>query len=184
MPKLRLGWKIGGMKSRRFRALLFAAVLVVAACGGDDSADPPASDTDQSSEDNSTDNGDADDGADNDGDGAPGTPPASGDLPDSVPDDFPIAIPSGWEVDLNGEIGLTVSSPRLLYPVDAYNDIVAFYEEWTDAQPEDYARTEALQGVIFSRIESPPYLITITPDHEERDATWTLLVASGSADDS
>lgn len=173
------------MKSRRFWVLLFAVVLVVAACGGDDSADPPAPDPDLSSEDSSTDTGDTDDGADNDdGDGAPGTPPASGDLPDSVPDDFPIAIPSGWEVDFNSEIGLTVSSPRLLYPADAYNDIVAFYEEWTDAQPEEYARAEGPQGVIFTRMESPPYIITITPDHEERDATWTLLVASGSADDS
>jgi hypothetical protein len=184
LPKLRLGWRIGGMKSRRFWVLLFAVVLVVAACGGDDSADPPAPDPDLSSEDSSTDR-DTDDGADNDdGDGAPGTPPASGDLPDSVPDDFPIAIPSGWEVDFNSEIGLTVSSPRLLYPADAYNDIVAFYEEWTDAQPEEYARAEGPQGVIFTRMESPPYIITITPDHEERDATWTLLVASGSADDS
>lgn len=190
LPKLRSGSKIAGMKSRRFWALLFAVVLVVAACGGADSADPPASNTDQSDEDSSTDNGNedssadngnTDDSADNDGgDGGPETPPAGGDLPDSVPSDFPIAIPSGWEVDLYDEIGLSVGAARLLYPADAYDDIVTFYEQWTDAQPEDFARIEGPQGVTFSRMESPPAIIIITPNYEERDATWTLLNASGS----
>lgn len=171
--------------SRTLSTLFFVVVLVVTACGGDDSADPPAPNPDQTSVVSSTANGGRDEGADNDaGDDGSETPPASGDLPASVPDDFPIAIPPGWEVDLNGEIGLTVSSPRLLYPADQYNDIVAFYEEWTDAQPEDFARTEAPQGVTFTRMETPPYIITITPEYEERDATWTLLNASGSADDS
>lgn len=169
------------MKSRRFWALLFAVVLVVAACGGADSADPPALATDQPSDDSSTDNGNTGDSADNDGgDGGPEKPPAGGDLPDSVPDDFPIAIPPGWEVDVYDEIGLSVGSARLLYPADVYDDIVTFYERWTDAQPEDYARIEGPQGVTFSRTESPPAIIIITPNYEERDATWTLLNASGS----
>lgn len=159
------------MMVRRLWALTLAVVLVMSACGGDSDADPATPDPDQTSD--STDDG---------GDGGSGTPPASGDLPDSVPEGFPIAIPSGWEVDLNGEIGLTVSAPRLLYPADAYADIVAFFDAWTDAQPDEYSRVETDDGVSFTGMANSPRLITVSRDHEERDATWTLLVASGSTD--
>lgn len=179
------------MKPNKLWACLFVLVLIASACGRGDGGGTTAPDSDQTSG-----NGNGDDGGSDDGDSgnagtggeddSSGAAPDSGDLPASVPDDFPIAIPPGWEVDLNGEIGLTVSAPRLLYSADAYDEIVAFYDEWTAAQPEEYSRGEDPQGGGVTYTGGPEgsvRLITVTANHEERDATWTLLHASGSADD-
>lgn len=163
---------------------LCVLVLIVTACGGGDGGETTAPASDQTSGDRSNDDGGSGDGdASGGGDGGSRAALGSGDLPSSVPDDFPIAIPSGWEVDVNAEIGLTVSAPRLLYPADAYDDIVAFYDEWTEAQAEEYARTEGPDSITYTGHAGSPRLIAVTRDHEERDQTWTQLVASGSADE-
>lgn len=96
-------------------------------------------------------------------------------LPDSVRADFPAAISGGWEIDILGELGMTdATGAQLLYPADAYDGLVAFYDEWTGSQAEEYARTESGDQVIYTGTGSV-YSITITPSHQERDRTWTLL---------
>lgn len=150
-------------------ALLIIMAMIVAGCGSDDGAAPDP--TEQSSGGGTGDGGDAD-----------SSDSAAGDLPKSVPEGFPVAIPAGWEIDVNEEMGLTVSAARLLYSSDEYDNLVAFYDEWTGSDSSEYSRTEASDSIIYTRLESPTYLISITRDHEERDQTWTLLQASGSVE--
>jgi uncharacterized protein YceK len=168
---------VGTMRRIRFIALFLLIMIVVSACGSsDDETEPTASAAGQDA------SSDADDpeASDDDEDAETSTSGES-DLPASVPEDFPIAIPAGWEVDFNEEIGLTNSSPRLFYASERYDEIVSFYDDWTASQPDDYQRTESDTGITFTRTVAPPYVITIIRDHEERDQTWTLLGASGSS---
>lgn len=160
-------------------AVLVVLAVVVGACGsGDDGGAPTTSEQGQES-DATTDGGT---GENSGGDDSPGAG-ALGEsaLPASVPADFPIAIPAGWQIDYNEEIGLTVGSTRLFYGSEQYDEIVAFYEDWTASQPDEYQRIESDIGVTFTRSVAPPYVITIVRDHEERDGMWTLLQASGSS---
>lgn len=91
-------------------------------------------------------------------------------------DDFPVEIPGGWEIDIQGEIGMTdTNAAQLLYPADPFDSLVAFYDDWTGSQPEEYARTEVDNKVIYIGIEASVFSITLTPDEEQRDQTWTLL---------
>lgn len=42
-------------------------------------------------------------------------------------DDFPVEIPGEWEIDIQGEIGMTdTNAAQLLYPADAFDSLVAF----------------------------------------------------------
>ncbi|MGA7227485.1 MAG: hypothetical protein WBZ40_08255 [Acidimicrobiia bacterium] len=151
--------------------LAIFAILVATGCSSGDDAT-----TTDETQGQTTDSG----GADDDGGTTSGGAGTSGDLPSSVPDDFPIAIPQGWEIDIHAEIGLTGGVTQLLYSKDEFANIVAFYDDWTGSQPDEYAKTETADRVIFTRLETPTYLITVERDHEERGETWTLLQASGS----
>ncbi len=167
---------------RRTRQFTLAVVMVVAlgSCGSADDGESVSSPAPETADSRGADSTDSEaDGNPSDADAS--AMPSEGELPSSVPADFPIAIPAGWEIDFNAEIGLTVSSTRLFYAADRYDEIVAFYDEWTAEQPDEYQRVETATGATFTRVASPPYLITIGRDHAERGQTWTLLQASGAA---
>ena len=177
----------------RLRYAVVAAVLAsapLAACSSGD--DEPAADADVDAPATEDDGGAGDDG-DSDGgagavdDGDDGGADDQGsaarpgsDRPDSVRDDYPVPFPSGWEFDIQGDIGLTdMSSAQLLYPNDAYDDIVAFYDDWVESQPDEFARSVVGEQVIYQLLGELYYQIAILPEHEERDGTWTLLQVTG-----
>jgi hypothetical protein len=171
------------MRLRLVVLLVAAFGILSSACGPGDSS------TETTGANQPADNGGVADGSgggdgsdDGNGRGTDGPGPGNDGLPDSVPEDFPIAIPPGWSIDINAEIGLSASAAFLLYPSGDFDAIVDFYDEWTTSQPDEYARTEAGDQVIYTRMETPTYLISVTRNHEERDQTWTLLQASGSAE--
>ncbi|MDW3214973.1 MAG: hypothetical protein R8G01_13300 [Ilumatobacteraceae bacterium] len=178
------------MRLRHAAVVAALALAPLAACSFGD--DEPAADTDVDAPategDGDADDGDADDGntgaADDDGDGGADDQGSAADLgadrPDSVRDDYPVPFPAGWELDIQGEIGLTdAGSAQLLYPNDAYDGIVAFYDDWFESQPDEFARSVVSDQVIYQLLGETYYQVTILPDHEERDRTWTLLQVSG-----
>ena len=100
--------------------------------------------------------------------------------PDSVREDFLIPIAAGWEVDIQGDIGLTnVSGAQLLYPNDAYDDIVAFYDDWFESQPVEFGRSVVGERVFYQLLGDSIYQVNVLPDHEERGQTWVALQVSG-----
>ena len=95
-------------------------------------------------------------------------------------EDFLIPLMAGWEVDIQGEIGLTeTSGAQLLYPNDAYDDLVAFYDDWFESQPDEFVRSEAGRRVFYQLVNESIYQVNVVPDHEERGQTWVALQASG-----
>jgi len=54
-----------------------------------------------------------------------------------IPDGFPIPVPDGGDVVSNvtvgNQVGLTV-----LYPMDRYDGLVVFYDDWTAQQPGEW----------------------------------------------
>ena len=113
-----------------------------------------------------------------------GDPTASGsDRPDSVNEDFPVAFPSGWQVDLLGEIGMSeTQGAQLLYANDDYDRLIAFYDDWFASQPEEFvSRSDAGDGsVIYLFLGEPRYQVTVTSGYEERGETWAQLIASST----
>lgn len=164
------------MKPRVFLFLLLALGMALAGCSSGDDASPTTAGSQQQP-------GDGNGGGGQDGDdGGTSGPSESGDLPDSVPDDFEIPFPSGWEIDVHDEIGLVSSGTQLLYAEDRYDEIVAFYDDWTESRSEEYAKTVAGDTVAFTRMDGTIWLITVSKD-EQRDQKWTLLqVTGGSAE--
>jgi hypothetical protein len=99
-------------------------------------------------------------------------------LPDSAADDLSVDVPDGWEIDLLGEIGMTnTTGVQLLYPADNFASVVAFYDDWTESQDEEYAKSEDGDLVLYTSTGSVS-TISVTRGHEERDQTWTLLQVS------
>lgn len=145
-------------------ASLITLILVTSlvACGGGDDAsdaDPTAS---------GTDNG-----------GADGTATAAaasnGDRPAGAGEDFPVAIPGGWVIDIHGRAGLEIQNQiQVLYPLDQFDSVVAFYDQWTVDQPAEYARSETEDSVLF-RLTSPIHLITVSDNYEEQGQRYTVL---------
>lgn len=158
-----------GMNSRLSSCLLVLA-LILAGCGSDDGATTsqagPTSDGSGSS-----------DG----GQGAGSELPESGDLPESLADDFAVAIAPGWEFDILGDIGMTnTTGAQLLYPQDAFDEVVAFYDDWTASQAVDYTRTEIDDDVVYQSTETPIIVITVSANYEERDQVFTYLLIATS----
>lgn len=179
------------MRHRYAVVVAVLALVPLAACSSGD--DEPAgqadadADADASATDDAGDNGgDADDGggADDGGDtGANDQGPTAGpgsDRPGSVREDYPVPFPAGWEIDIQGEIGMSeMSSAQLLYPNDEYDDIVAFYDGWFESQPDEFARSVVGDQVVYQLLGETYYQISVLPDHEERDGIWTLLQVTG-----
>lgn len=169
------------VRMRRRHALAATACTAVAlvACGsGDD--DPASSDAAAPV---ITADGNGNGGADGEPDATAsqgsGAAPRS-DRPDSVRDGFPVPFPGGWEIDIQGEIGMTnTSGAQLLYRSDAFEAIVAFYDEWFESQPDEFARSVTGEQVLFQSLGETVYVVTITGGHEERERAWTLLQVFG-----
>jgi len=143
-------------------------MLLVVACSGGDESSSSTSTTAQGNDTNINDNS---------GDAERGDTPASfaDGLPSGAGEDFPIAIPEGWLIDIHGRAGLTMSgSVQVLYALDEYDTIVGFYDEWTADQPDDYVRSEADTSVLFL-LASPIHTINISNDYEERGNRYTIL---------
>ena len=171
----------------RLRNAVVAVVLAtapLAGCSsGDDEpeADPeigePATQGDGGGDDGG---GGSEEGGDTEADGQGSAAGSGSGRPESVSDDFPVPFPSGWEIDIQGEIGMTnTSGGQLLYPSAAYDGIVAFYDEWFESQPDEFARSVVGEQVFYQLLGETLYQVNVTPDHDERGETWVLLQVSG-----
>lgn len=179
------------MRRRNALAAACSAAVLLVACSSSD-GEPDASDAPvETAVDGSVDVG-GDDGGDDGADGGAGdaaadqgSPAAPGsDRPESVRDDYPIPFPPGWEKDIQGEIGMTnVSGAQLLYPTDAFDSIVAFYDEWFESQPDEFARTVAGEQVVYQQLGETLYQVAVNPTHEEGGEIWVILQVSGGAVD-
>ena len=127
---------------------LAIAALLLAGCGDDDDSNAEAADT---AELDTTDTG-----------GGAAAPDLG---------DFPIPAPPGTteagrtEVEGNVAIGLTV-------PVDSYDDVIAFYDGWTDSESDDYQRVEAASGGVS-------WIRTSGSDEETRSIMLSAPIEGG-----
>mgnify|MGYP003116649691 CR=1 FL=1 len=170
------------MRLRHAAVVVALALAPLAACSSGDDEPAADADVDAPATEDGGGAGDDDGGAGAADDQGSAARPGS-DRPDSVRDDYPVPFPSGWELDIQGDIGMTdASSAQLLYPNDAYDDIVAFYDDWVEAQPDEFARSVVGEQVIYQLLGELYYQISILPDHEERDGTWTLLQVTGGVE--
>ncbi len=88
-----------------------------------------------------------------------------------------MAIPGGWDKDILADLGLTqTTGAQLLYPREDFDRIVAFYDQWTADQSDDYLKTEGPDIVVFSGTESPIFTISVSRDIEEGDTLYTQLL--------
>lgn len=163
---------------RRPTLLLVAlAMFALAACSATDDTTQDSTAPDQTTDSG----GGGEDGgqAGNGGSGSSG----NSDPPASLSDQFAVDIAPGWVFDLLGDIGLTnTTGAQLYYPAGAFEEVVAYYDDWTSSQPVEYARTEIGAEVVYQSLETPIILITITPDQEEAGETYThLLIAVGES---
>jgi hypothetical protein len=148
--------------SRSLRLLAITFVVLAVACGGDDDAAPtsaavPGGNTAAAGDESAT------------------ASTAGDDQPVGVDEDYPVAVPGGWTIDILGRAGLDVSSQvQVLYPLDEFDEVVAFYDQWTDDQPGDYVRSETATGVIFRLVE-PFRQIAVTNDYKEQGEQYTAL---------
>ena len=139
-------------KLGRLCGVLAVAALLAVSCSDDDDADgdPAPDDTNGADVDDTTDAGDTSDADDpSDGDDSSGAdddsddssePTDSGDSTDSG---LPIPLPAG------GEVTLSTASDRIVeYPADQFDSLVAFYDDWTSNEAEDYVREELANGTI------------------------------------
>jgi hypothetical protein len=155
---------------------LFALTSALTGCGssGDAATTTVPSADDESTQDpgGGSDNGISDSGSSDDGGSAGGTNLA---VPKGVGEDFPFPILDGWVIDVNGDIGIVnTAAASLLYPVEDFDRLVDFYQQWTDGEAAEYAKTESQEFVVFSNLETGA-TITIKPNEEYGDQTLTLL---------
>jgi hypothetical protein len=148
------------------------AVALLVSCGdGDDETSPTAPATSGSV------------GTAGEADGGDTPAPAAGDLPTGAGEDFPIAIPDGWVVDFHGRSGLTVArAVQVYYPADDFDRIVAFYDDWTEGQPDEYTRTEAGDAARFIRATTPVRQITVTRNVPDQGEQYTMLQANAASE--
>lgn len=171
--------KIVGMTTTRLPTLLLVFALVASACGGGDSGGTP-------------DSGQATETASGDNDG--GAAPTAGGFSkeDSRADaagagaDFPIPIPGGWQLDQFAELaeeGVILSDGVALeYSTDDFDELVAFYDEWTAEQQDGYVRGEEADTVVYTKT-SPLTQILISRNFEGFDGrSITFLSISATSE--
>ncbi len=169
------------MKLRVPLAILLVMALTLVGCSSGDDASPTTQATNQSADDDGSSDGGNNEGDTNEGTSDSGS--TSGDLPPSASENFTVGIPQGWEIDILDEIGLSdASGAQLLYDQNAFDDIVAFYDQWIVGQSAEYARTEIDGDLIYQRLETPAVIITVTRNHEERGEVFTYLLIAGGTD--
>ncbi len=154
------------MTKTRGTLLLAALGIVAAACSPGGDATPSTATSQQAAQ------------SDQGGDAAPAAVPGA-DIPSSVRDGFPVAIPGGWDKDILADLGLTeTTGAQLLYPREDFDRIVAFYDQWTADQSGDYLKTEGPEIVVFTSMESPSITISVSQDIEERGTLYTQLLVA------
>ncbi len=145
---------------------LVAVVIVAAACSAGGATPASTVTTEQPAQ-----SGQGDDVA-------PASAP-SADIPSSVRDGFPVAIPGGWHKDILADLGLTeTTGAQLLYPREDFERIVAFYDQWTADQSDAYLKTEGADIVVFNGTEPPSITISVSQDIEERGTLYTQLLVA------
>ena len=108
--------------------------------------------------------------------GATPPPPSSGDRPSGAGEDFPVAIPEGWVIDVNGSIGLVITNQvQVLYPLDQFESVVAFYDQWTADQPEEYTKIESDDGIVY-QLGTPLRQIGVDDDFERDGSRYVVLL--------
>lgn len=140
--------------------IIAAIALVLAGCGddsGDDAA--PSEGGDAGTSDTGASNGGSDDtGADDAGDG--------GNVGSADDADISIPIAPGAVLDVLADAGIPIAGQRqLYYPVDQFDALVAFYDEYTSGEGE-WARSEVDGAVTYLRVDGETQTISITPNHE------------------
>lgn len=164
--------------------LAVAALVGLAACGGDDDAGSDAAGVEASAPavDGEVEADDAPGGADSDD---PAATASGDDSVDTGGGDFPIPAPDGLVLDVLVDAGLDMEGQRqLLYDNDDFDRVVAFYDEWTSREGE-WAQGESEGTVVLQRLDGAGIRsITIAPNHDpgaqaEGPVTLVLLVASG-----
>lgn len=159
-------------------AVVLAAALLAGCSSGDD--EPAAADSTEPATSDAHSGGVASEGGDTDAGGRDAVVSPGSGRPESVREDYPVPFPAGWEIDIQGEIGMTnTSGAQLLYPNDRYDDVVAFYDDWFESQPEEFARSVIGDEIVYQLLAESVYFVYVTPGHEERDQTWVSLTVSG-----
>ena len=172
------------MKSSKVFAVLFVLALIATACGGGDGDETANPDSGQTSGDDAGGDGGSDEAGSNDGgseDDGGASSSGNSEPPASLSEDFAAGIAPGWVFDVLGDIGMAnTTGAQLYYPDGAFDEVVAYYDDWTSSQTVYYARTEVNGDVVYQSTETPVILITVTPSYEERGETYTyLLIAVG-----
>lgn len=164
--------------NRRLLAVLLVLGLVVSAC----SSDPDGSAEQDSTATTGPDSGSSGDG-DNGGSDQGSSDPGATARPDSVSDEFDVAIPAGWTRDALGDIGMTdTSGVQLIYELDRYDELVAFYDDWTSQQEDEYVRTESATDVTYVRNSTAIEIISVSNDYEEQGVAYAyVVIATGES---
>ena len=173
----------------RWLAAMAALVLLAAACssgddddgGGDafglggDEADSDADDSGSGSGDSGGDDSGGSDGGDSGG--GLGASETEGGIP----------FPAGGR-DLLAEAGIEIGGQRqLAYPRDAYDEIVAFYEDWVESHPGQVVSSEIDDQRLWQLLPEEGGgmvgAITVVKDSEESvggDLVTFVLLVDGS----
>ena len=178
----------------RWLAAMAALVLLAAACSGDDDdgggdafglggdeADSGGDDGD--ADDSGSGSDDSDSGGSGNGDsGGSGDALAAGETAGGIP------FPAGGR-DLLAEAGIEIPSQRqLAYPQDAYDEVVAFYEDWVASWPGQVVSSEIDDQRLWQLLPEDGAAslsaITIVKDSEESvggDLVTFVLLVDGAA---
>ena len=63
-----------------------------------------------------------------------------------------------------------------------FDRIVAFYDDWTEGQPDECTRTEAGDAVSFTCATTPVRLITVTRNVPDQGEQYTMLQANAASE--
>ena len=165
------------MRRSAVLSLVMALGFAGACSSGDESPSPFGfgADDSGSGSDAGSDDGDSDDAGSGESGGAPSVG-AADETEGGIP--FP-----GGAVDMLAEAGINMEGQRqLAYPVDAFDELVAFYDNWTSSHPGETVRSELDGQVLFQVFDGSDIaaMITIVSDGQEsfdgEPITFVILV--------
>lgn len=153
---------------RRVAAAFALSTIVIAGCGGDDDGSDAPADAGEEADPGGEPAAESDEG----GGGATG---------DGVPVDlggFPIpGPPGGSNVQQIEQDGVTAYNITIL--AGEFDTVVAFYDEWTSSQPDEYTRIVAAAGGVSWLLSSPEpgqtRSILVSSAVEGQDTTFVSL---------
>lgn len=153
----------------RTLVLAIAAAVILAGCGGDGGSEPTdAPSTDGTSTQSTTTPS-----------GGTGSGDSGGEASSNAPRDYPLDIPEGDFRDVHVEVGIPQESlGQLLYAAADFDRIVAFYEDWTASQPDEYAKVETTDMISFVNTGGTES-VNIERNYEYQDEVYTLVGYGG-----